>query len=496
MSRQERIDKYINKPVFVIFMAYLFCVLSFGRAFALLRIDTALVPLFVTECFLLFGIVLVAANLKKAFSLPRPFLYMTLVYFSYAMLYLVIGVHKGRFFVFRDVVFSFYVLFIFIAFILFYSRERLKVLLAAIMLSNIIAIFLGRVFLFEGYSSRFMYMLSMNMKPANFGLNYGITLSFLLALAVSSKKISARIALLLLASLNLYMLIMIGGRTLLISILFVFMLYTIIFRKEFLKTLMLFILVFMFSFYPFFQYDKKNIRPAHLAAVYAKLIGSFDLEKLLSLRRDINANIRKEMDVQIQKHMEADKLKGMKEKPPEPVPAAPAAKDSSWQASGTPKEIESYANLYWRLSIWKQTIAFGMESPFFGKGFGVFPVYKVWSYEYLEPTSPREEYFNSSFKPAHNQLITVFFKMGFLGLLLFLGMNIYVFFYGLKKLNGCRDSFTRVFLASLLAAFVYWHAIASFFDIIDSPPTSIFLWIITGLIFSTVFISEKERGKE
>ena len=82
--------------------------------------------------------------------------------------------------------------------------------------------------------------------------------------------------------------------------------------------------------------------------------------------------------------------------------------------------------------------------------------------------------------------------MGFFGLVLFIFINLFVFISGLKHAIKCRDYFIKNFLFALLAAFIFWHAMAFFFDMIDSPPTSVFLWILIGLIFGAVKVA-KER---
>jgi divalent metal cation (Fe/Co/Zn/Cd) transporter len=55
----------------------------------------------------------------------------------------------------------------------------------------------------------------------------------------------------------------------------------------------------------------------------------------------------------------------------------------------------------------------------------------------------------------------------------------------------CNSEFIKHFLLALLGAFIFWHAMALFFDIIDSPPTSIFLWILFGFIFGVVAIDKQ-----
>jgi len=147
----------------------------------------------------------------------------------------------------------------------------------------------------------------------------------------------------------------------------------------------------------------------------------------------------------------------------------------------------SYGNLVWRTCIWEQSLAFGMRAPLLGRGFGVYPRYRIKEYMLIEPTGVG---LDSNVTPCHNHLITLFMKMGILGLFLFAVINIYTFFYGMRYLGTCVNELRKRFLIAALGAFLFWHGVALFFDAIDSPPTSIFLWIITGLIFAVVRIDK------
>jgi O-antigen ligase len=144
-------------------------------------------------------------------------------------------------------------------------------------------------------------------------------------------------------------------------------------------------------------------------------------------------------------------------------------------------------NINWRLSIWKQTLRFGLGSPIIGRGFGAYPVYKI----YASRQYPNGIYEDSRIVPVHNHIITVFLKMGVIGLGFFLFLNIYVFIYALAYLKKCNLKFMNNLLIALLGSLVFWHALAFFFDIIDSPPTSIWLWLLIGLIFATIEADKK-----
>ena len=63
--------------------------------------------------------------------------------------------------------------------------------------------------------------------------------------------------------------------------------------------------------------------------------------------------------------------------------------------------------------------------------------------------------------------------------------SLYIY-YAIRHLKKCNSEFIKLVLVGVLSALVFWHVMALFFDAIDSPPTSIFLWIFIGLIFAAV----------
>jgi len=154
-------------------------------------------------------------------------------------------------------------------------------------------------------------------------------------------------------------------------------------------------------------------------------------------------------------------------------------------------------NFWWRIDVWVQAIDFGLESPLLGKGFGVLPLYHVWNY------FPRDEKEfshkvvlpDSELTPAHNHLVTIFYKMGFLGIFLFISLNVQVLISALRSLPRIKNKNIRHLLIGLVGAFIFWHLFALFFNVIDSPPTSIFLWILIGAIFSVIRMGDGLQKK-
>ncbi len=151
----------------------------------------------------------------------------------------------------------------------------------------------------------------------------------------------------------------------------------------------------------------------------------------------------------------------------------------------------SAANVRWRLTVWKQMLKYGFEFPFVGHGFGVQPDFSIggkiigW---------PEGVILGLETHTPHNHILTIFFKMGFIGVFLFLYINLKIFLYGFRCVKRCKSEFNKSFLVACLGSFVYWHTTAFFFDVIESPTTNIFLWIILGLILSVVYIDKKNEN--
>lgn len=147
-------------------------------------------------------------------------------------------------------------------------------------------------------------------------------------------------------------------------------------------------------------------------------------------------------------------------------------------------------NVAFRLMLWEQTLDKIVEKPFLGWGFGSYPQYYIYKRPLPHPKGIGP---GSRITPAHNHVLAITYKMGFLGLLIFIFINLRVFFLGAFYVRKCRSDFNRRFLTTALAGLMYWHGMALFFDMLESPPTGIFLWILLGSIIATVY-ADKERG--
>ena len=145
---------------------------------------------------------------------------------------------------------------------------------------------------------------------------------------------------------------------------------------------------------------------------------------------------------------------------------------------------QAYSSAYWRLVVDVQAIDFGLEAPILGKGFGVYPDYRLAQNQEMTQINKENFALYSRVLSPHNHFITVFMKMGFVGLVLFILINAYAFIFGFSSIKKCNNLFVKQYMIAVLGSLFSWHVLALFFDVIDSPMTNIFLWIFLGMIFA------------
>lgn len=465
------------------FFFFLFGVLSFGRPFSLIHINTPFLPIYITEFILLFNLPLLFYKINELTKLPKLFFTLFLTFFCLSSLYLFFGLSFGKFLALRDVTLSLYLLFLPITFIFFNTLNKIKTFAVIVIISSIINLFLTRCLMIHICPLVELRDFLEEIKFFNQGLYLMIACAFLIPFYGASKYKVYRLFVLIALSVYVYMLIMISKSSLWVASFVVVVFLAVELKSRFLKFCAVFVPVFICVSSVIFYVD--SITPS----VYYRLIVSREIESIGLFAAGVRYN-----------HKAAVNEK--KEK----LPAKPAIvihKDILPPAENLPLSLpktkkpllysnkKNLGNINWRLSVWMQTLKFGLGSPLFGRGFGVYPVYDI----YGRLKYPKQLCADADTIPAHNHIFTIFFKMGFLGLGLFLFLNLSFFRHVLMYKNKCKSVFLNNLLISLLAAFLFWHSLALFFDVIDSPPTSIFLWVIMGLTFAVIEIDRAGKAK-
>jgi O-antigen ligase len=408
---------------------------AYGRAFSLLGIPLGNIPFYVTEIMLagsLVFLLLTRKSLKKIwkewrFPLPRGLMMVLAAYFLMGTLYLLIGVLGNGFLALRDIVFCHYLLFLFIAPGVLSKPVKIQSLMPFFIPGMIIILWIGLTAFFIYIPSSFPFKQFVKEgKMFNLSLYCGLIVIFGLSFFTFLKR-KMKPVIGVLIFLSLLFIIMTEVRASWLALLVTLIFLVILLKKE-IKVLIVILVVMAGSLF---------------------IIDHFQLA--------IN---KQKMEVL------AEEVKSMTRRS---LPSMPAA------------------NIKWRLNIWKQTGEEIREHPIFGWGFGIQINYEVWKKElsWLKAMGA-----NTGILPVHNHVLAITYKMGLVGLALFLFINFRVFFYGLFYIKRCKSGFNRRFLIASLAGLVYWHGMAFFFDVLESPPTGIFLWILLGCILGLVYVDQ------
>lgn len=406
---------------------------AFGRAFSILGIRHVIIPLFVTEITLLttLGIILFYGKIDNfILYLPRGLALGLFLYLMLGAIYLFLGLIKNNIFAFRDVVFCYYSFFLFITIIVFKTEERLKTLFWVIIPSGVLALLVGLNIVFNFIpKDSFAKGFLSEIKTFNLSLYYGLIVIFGLSFLSYVKRAKILVGAMVIASLLMNLLVCV--RTGWIAAIVSLAFLSIFFRSEF----------------------KTFIKKYGIMVVLLIFI-------LLVVSNVIKLNIFSGMKAKWYGlwHWQTDTVEG--------------------------------ANIIWRFNIWRQSIDRIIKHPFLGWGYGAQANFVLWDSPAPIVSSIGPD---SGIVPSHNHILAITFKMGLSGLILFLFINFKIFFYGLSYIKKCKLELNRRFLIATLSGLVYWHSMALFFDVIESPPTSIFLWVLLGLVLCVVNLDKSKN---
>lgn len=466
---------------------------TWGKAFSLLGIKVVNLPLYVTEIVLVVSLGLLfleRKSLKKLgnewrLPLPKGLAAAMAAYFLLGMLYLVIGVMVNGFPALRDIVFCLYLLFLFITLSLLGNPARIKKLMPMMMLAVIFLLFTSLIIFFTYSSGSSFRAFIKEIKMTNLGLYCGLIVMFGLSFFTFVKK-KKRLLVGIFTYLGFLFVVMAEVRAAWAGMLVSLILLCILMGFYIFKAKKGVLLLGIFIYLGFLAIVIVKVKPAW-ASILLSLILLIILSIFLKKKFEIFSFILvfslilalvivsivliDYFGLGVQK----DKLASLTE-----------------QVDSLTRRIKPVsmpaANIKWRLGIWKQTLDEIKEYPIFGWGYGTQIDYEIWKKQlsWLKAIGA-----NTGILPPHNHLIAITYKMGLVGLALFLFINFRVFFYGLFYIKKCKSGFNRRFLIASLAGLVYWHGMAFFFDVLESPPTGIFLWILLGCILAVVYVDRR-----
>jgi O-antigen ligase len=409
---------------------------AYGKAFSIIHLNAGFIPLYVTEIALATALLFLMIKAKSPINLwqqwqkalPKDLAIILLLYIAAGTIYLILGLKANNARAFRDITFCHYGAFLFFTLSLLSSEKKLQKLPQFMIPGYLMAILVGLL-------AYFLYVNPMSgfkkfiviSKTTNLTLYCGLIIVFALSF-IPFVKTRLKWALGLLAYFSFLFIMVSAIRASWVGIIAAFILLIIFLKKE-MKTIALLIILMVFSL---------------LAIDYFHL--GLSKRKIAVLKEEIQSI----------GHRSTISMEG--------------------------------ANIRFRLNIWEETWEKIKEKPLLGWGFGVQIDHLIWGKRLSEITAKGG---SNGVMPAHNHLIAITHKMGFVGLLVFLFINARIFFLGFFHVKHCQSEFNRRFLIASLAGLIHWHGMAFFFDILESPPTGLFLWIILGSILAIIHADKK-----
>ena len=142
------------------------------------------------------------------------------------------------------------------------------------------------------------------------------------------------------------------------------------------------------------------------------------------------------------------------------------------------KASPSANNATWRIILWEDIIKKSMQKPILGYGFGM-----LYNNETLKDMGWKYGQ-DVGFLDPHNSYLSILYRTGIVGLLIFLLFIISFFIKMVIFLRDCRDSEIITYMISILSAFIFILVISFFMVVLEGPYLGIFLWVFIGLALS------------
>jgi hypothetical protein len=410
--------------------------LSFGRAFSIIPVvSVGLIPIPITEIALALSFGLMLITWREVWTdwnhrLPKDLKVILPGYLIFGGFYLLLGLVNNGNIALRDIVFTFYMLFLFVAIHVFNRSDKIRKMISIITPSVITLLTIGFVLYFITRSGKISFIrFTIGTRDFNWALYYGLTAIFAISLFSLNDKKWKKI---------------IVGVLIYFSMLFVLLTRV---RAGWIGLVVGLILLFILL--------KREIM---IVLVIIPLIAGSLFLMDTYFKKDTVSMIK-------------DEIEGL----------TPGQRDT-----------QQKKNVAFRLIIWKQALKKIEQKPLLGWGYGAQPDFRIYGKPF---TTIRGIGPGSKITPFHNHVLAITFKMGVVGLLIFLYINFRIFLLGIVHLKNCRSQFNKRMLTGFLAALAYWHCMALFFDVLESPPTGIFLWIILALILCVVYV-DRQKGEE
>ena len=467
-------------------VAVLVCAtLAFGRGFSMLGLNILGIRIYVTELVILLTAPLIIVRGRRLLSMPTEILVCMSLYFLFGAAHEIYALSHGYMRALRDVFVFEYVLFAPLCFIFYEKFKKSHLIIQCLVLANVISI-ISNFAVFVGFRDTVFNVFVMSTKAYISGLFCVFFLNFYIFKLLSVQEIRKRYFFIIIAGFNLYVAVFLGELTILLALFFSVSVWLTLYGKRVLKIFLCILFVFslcVIALKPFFH-DFHDTTEHKIYSALESIYSAADYATV-TMPEMTTDTVYRETDGHYDVIM--DKLSI-----DDAYPTVFRNKFFRYLVFSDEKR-RGLNSLVWRLDIWWQTFIYSLEHPVLGNGFGTNIDYMVWGIR-----SDHEADGQPPLIPVHNCWLTIFYKTGAIGLLLFLLIHIFVLLhlknYLKKTSSGEEELLSSVFLCLLLGT---WHVVAFLFDSFDSPPSSIFLWIILGLfvgVYNVINNLEEHSG--
>lgn len=161
-----------------------------------------------------------------------------------------------------------------------------------------------------------------------------------------------------------------------------------------------------------------------------------------------------------------------------PPPPQKAVQSSALEGDGVTESFDI------RKIVWQGAIDLGKQNPILGTG----PETFAYAYYKVRPTAHNlTSEWDYLYNKAHNEFLNYFATTGFLGILAYVGMILFVIFMSIRYFIRTKDPFALALLMS------YWTILFTNFFGFSTTTVNLFFYLIPGLVLVHFEVKEHEK---
>ena len=157
-----------------------------------------------------------------------------------------------------------------------------------------------------------------------------------------------------------------------------------------------------------------------------------------------------------------------------------------------PETLKMDGAAQYRLDTWRTSILMFKEHPLLGVGTGVFKLQYPLYQAKLRDLFPGTKFYGSQESRVHNEYLQVLSETGIIGIIVFIGFFVIVFYSGAKYLNKVKEVKQKGIIIGLLSAIAVILLDSIFAFPFHLTSHSVLLWIFIAMI---VVLGESHNGE-